>query len=99
MGTRDCGHIGAVSSPCIGEGGETGQWRTIRPEIDRTKCLAVKAGRPVCFQCWAFCPEGVIKREIGSEVNLVYCKGCGICAEVCPAGAITMVPEYENRDE
>jgi Pyruvate/2-oxoacid:ferredoxin oxidoreductase delta subunit len=22
-----------------------------------------------------------------------YCKGCEICAEVCPAGAITMVAE------
>jgi pyruvate ferredoxin oxidoreductase delta subunit len=99
MGTRDCEHIGAVSSPCIGEAGRTGDWRTARPRLDITKCLAVKANRPVCFQCWAYCPEGVIKREIGSEIDYTYCKGCGICVEVCPAGAITMGPEHETEVE
>lgn len=98
MGTRDCEHISSVSSPCIGEAGRTGDWRTARPELDPTKCLAVKSNRPVCFQCWAYCPEGVIKREIGSEIDLTYCKGCGICMEVCPAGAITMTPEHEHND-
>jgi len=27
------------------------------------------------------------------EINLDYCKGCGICAKECPCGAIEMVPE------
>lgn len=84
-----------MSWPCIGEAGRTGEWRSTRPEFDPSKCLAVKAGRPACFQCWAYCPEGVIKREAGPEVDLTYCKGCGICVEVCPSGAITMVPEPE----
>jgi len=25
--------------------------------------------------------------------DLTYCKGCEICAEVCPVDAVTMVPE------
>jgi Pyruvate/2-oxoacid:ferredoxin oxidoreductase delta subunit len=25
--------------------------------------------------------------------DLDYCKGCGICAEECPCGAIAMEPE------
>jgi Pyruvate/2-oxoacid:ferredoxin oxidoreductase delta subunit len=30
---------------------------------------------------------------MGFEFNLDYCKGCGICAQECPCGAIQMVPE------
>lgn len=98
MGTRDCKHESAMASPCNGEAGATGDWRSARPVVDQSKCLAVKAGRPACFQCWAFCPEGVIKKEIGSEIDLTYCKGCGICVEVCPADAISMVPETEETE-
>jgi len=98
MGTRDCKHEASISSPCIGEAGDTGHWRTVRPVLDRSKCLAVKANKPICFQCWAYCPEGVIKKQIGCEIDLTYCKGCGICAEVCPADAITMEPETGEQD-
>lgn len=96
MGTKECGHECAMSSPSIGEAGRTGDWRSKRPVIEPAKCLAVKANKPACYQCWVFCPEGVIRRGIGCEVDLEYCKGCGICAEVCPAGAITMVAEHED---
>jgi pyruvate ferredoxin oxidoreductase delta subunit len=29
------------------------------------------------------------------EADLYYCKGCGICAQECFTGCITMVPEEE----
>jgi pyruvate ferredoxin oxidoreductase delta subunit len=99
MGTRECGHECAMSTPCMGEAGRTGDWRSEYPVIDHAKCLAVKAGKPVCLQCWAYCPEGVIQKEAGQEIDLEYCKGCGICMEVCPADAITMVPEHEEEAE
>ena len=40
-----------------------------------------------------FCPEGAIHvRDDGyTEVDLRYCKGCGICADECPVKCIVMV--------
>jgi pyruvate ferredoxin oxidoreductase delta subunit len=46
-----------------------------------------------CFSCWVYCPEGVITRTIPPAIDLTYCKGCGVCAEHCPAGAIQMIEE------
>ncbi len=40
------------------------------------------------------CPEGAIdKKEM--EIDLDYCKGCGICAAECPKGAIVMIKEMK----
>jgi Pyruvate/2-oxoacid:ferredoxin oxidoreductase delta subunit len=44
------------------------------------------------------CPDNaVIKLEPAGAyayaIDLDYCKGCGICARECPAGAIEMRPE------
>lgn len=99
MGTRDCKHISAMASPAVGEVGKTGEWRQLRPVIDYSKCLAAKKNKPHCFLCWLYCPEVVIKKAIPIEIDLTYCKGCGICAEECPAGAITMVAENASRDQ
>mgnify|MGYP002389429360 FL=1 len=49
-----------------------------------------------CDNCYGVCPDNaIIKLGPGSgfEINLDYCKGCGICAQECPCGAIQMVPE------
>ncbi len=49
-----------------------------------------------CDNCYALCPDNAVLK-IGApgayEIDLDYCKGCGICVEECPAGAIVMVPE------
>lgn len=88
-----------MASPSVGEAGKTGQWRTERPVIDHSKCIPVKKTAPACFRCWLYCPEAVINKSIPVEIDLTYCKGCGICAEECPSGAITMAPEREAEDE
>ena len=95
MGTRDCHHICNEASPGIGEAGRTGEWRIIVPVIDDEKCLPVRKGKPACFLCWLYCPDAVVSKTIPVQIDLDYCKGCGICAEVCPAQAITMVSEEE----
>jgi len=49
-----------------------------------------------CDNCYGICPDNaVIKLGPGNrfQFNYDYCKGCGMCAEECPCGAIKMVPE------
>ncbi|MGI6083482.1 MAG: 4Fe-4S binding protein [Limnochordia bacterium] len=69
---------------------KTGGWRSNRPIWDSEKCIS-------CMTCWIYCPDMSIEVEDGKMVGIDYdhCKGCGICAEVCPprVKAITMKPE------
>ena len=83
----------AMSKPCVGEAGRTGDWRNRMPVLTAEKCSAVKLGKPTCQLCWVYCPDACVSRGIGPEFDLEHCKGCGICAEMCPTGAIEMVPE------
>ena len=49
-----------------------------------------------CDNCYGVCPDNsVVKLGPGLryEFDYDYCKGCGICAQECPCGAIRMEPE------
>jgi 2-oxoacid:acceptor oxidoreductase delta subunit (pyruvate/2-ketoisovalerate family) len=49
-----------------------------------------------CDNCYGVCPDNsVIKLGPGKrfKFDYDYCKGCGLCAEECPCGAIEMVAE------
>jgi pyruvate ferredoxin oxidoreductase delta subunit len=69
---------------------KTGDWRSLRPITDKTKCIK-------CGVCYIFCPDMAIRKtdEGYFEADLYYCKGCGICAQECITGCITMVEEEE----
>jgi len=43
--------------------------------------------------CATFCPEGIIEIKETATIDYDYCKGCGICANECPAKVIKMVME------
>jgi pyruvate ferredoxin oxidoreductase delta subunit len=91
-------NISAMCEPAIGEAGKTGDWRDMRPVIDHGKCIPSVKKRAACYLCWLYCPDGVVKAGIPVEIDLDYCKGCGICAEECPAKAITMVAEGKGDE-
>ena len=50
-----------------------------------------------CDNCYGVCPDNAVIKlgEPGElyEIDLDFCKGCGICVAECPCGAIKMVPE------
>ncbi len=49
-----------------------------------------------CDNCYGVCPDNaVLKVDEGDgyAFDFDYCKGCGICVEECPCGAIEMIPE------
>ena len=49
-----------------------------------------------CDNCYGMCPDNAIVKlgpGRGFHIDLDYCKGCGICSNECPSGAIAMVDE------
>jgi pyruvate ferredoxin oxidoreductase delta subunit len=77
--------IGAIiTNPGSSLANKTGSWREFRPVRDASKCIK-------CGMCWTNCPDNAINTEF--VANLDYCKGCGICAQVCPVKCIVMMKE------
>ena len=64
-------------------------------EVDLDRCF--HCGRCTeCDNCYYYCPDVSISRkdsEFGYDINLDYCKGCGVCIAECPRDAMEMNKE------
>ena len=80
---------GGVVLPSEAAQPRTGGWRTgLRPSVDMSRCVD-------CLLCWLYCPDSAVLLDGTTFTGFDYelCKGCEICAEICPTGAIRMVED------
>ena len=74
-------------------------WRSEKPVIDQVQCT-------LCLNCYMYCPDGTVYKVRNDEGTLTagaidydFCKGCGVCAKVCPADCLHMVDEHAGENE
>lgn len=58
---------------------KTGTWGTLKPVWVKERCIH-------CLQCWLVCPDFSVLVKDGKFDSFDYdhCKGCGLCAYICP---------------
>ncbi len=56
-----------------------------KAQIDQSKCTE-------CDICKQNCHFDAINKTIGYIVNDFACEGCGVCAAICPSGAVILKP-------
>ena len=80
---------GLIDEPGSSKNFKTGDWRSFRPIWDKTICTQ-------CMICPTQCPDFAIPTKgkgndiQRQETDFEFCKGCGICAQVCPVKCIKM---------
>jgi len=83
---------GIIDKPGTAKEYKTGSWRTFKPVKDEKKCIH-------CMICWIYCPDSSILAKDAKQAGFDYdhCKGCGICASVCPVKCIAMIKEDKTK--
>lgn len=75
--------------PATAEQPQTGTWRTgLKPAVELSKCVN-------CLLCWLYCPDAAVRLDgtVFVGIDERFCKGCELCAEICPTDAIAMVDD------
>ena len=69
-------------------------WRIEKPVFNKDFCID-------CQFCWVYCPDMSIisrdKKMIGIDMD--HCKGCGICAQVCPTNPKSLLMFSELKED
>jgi pyruvate ferredoxin oxidoreductase delta subunit len=87
---------GIIPQPGNAEEYDVGGWRNEHPVRDNDCCID-------CLFCWIYCPDNAVHVKDESVKHQGFspehCKGCAICAEVCPKDCITMVAGGEFQPD
>jgi pyruvate ferredoxin oxidoreductase delta subunit len=69
-------------------------WRVEKPIFNAEHCIH-------CQFCWVYCPDTSIISvdKKFSHIDYVHCKGCGICAHVCPTNPKSLIMFTERTDD
>lgn len=61
-------------------------WRTEKPVHNVEHCIN-------CYFCWVYCPDSsiLVRDEKMTGVDYKHCKGCGVCADVCPTNPKSLI--------
>ena len=80
---------GGTVEPAGADRQRTAGWRTgVKPVVELDRCVN-------CLLCWLHCPDSavVVHGTVFDGFDYDFCKGCEICAAVCPVDAIRMERE------
>jgi pyruvate ferredoxin oxidoreductase delta subunit len=93
-GWKELPEGGIITEPGSASDYYTGGWRTYRPVVDKKRCIN-------CLTCWMTCPDMsiVVEDDKMGGYDYDHCKGCGICAEVCPVKCIKLIQEDKFEAE
>ena len=58
------------------------------PALNRGRCVNAKQGKTRCEKCSQVCPAHLLDKPEKDAVRWDACLDCGLCAVVCPAGAL-----------
>jgi len=86
-GWKDIAEGNIIPKPATSLEYKTGGWRAFRPIWVKDNCIN-------CKFCWLYCPDNAVFLDKDAKMcgfNLEYCKGCGICANLCPAKPIKAI--------
>jgi NAD-dependent dihydropyrimidine dehydrogenase PreA subunit len=73
--------------------------RVALPVIDGERCVHAAQVRASCNACVKACPrQALILNDQGLFIEPIECDGCGVCAAVCPEGAVTVPVESAMDD-